>query len=232
MRHESNAFKQDILGIELRFLHNTFSELWVQTLNTIFVWDPSLLPTHIDRLSDIDAKEAEPWSRSLIEEIAQRCATKQRFAWMLFREDEGEIGMSIALREDEVEMSMGLKRPTIDLVDYFQNLLIALEGKISPMLGMLFDRNSPNAELVMQGLRGLKDVPPLLYLDAQAIEIAGGIDWLRTSPCEKIDMPGSGLLLVTRLPWGNPSPEERRNIKALKQFLGIANSNPLVLIKH
>ena len=31
---------------------------------------------------------------------------------------------------------------------------------------MAYDANSPDAEMIMQGMRGLKDIPPLLYLDA------------------------------------------------------------------
>ena len=222
----------NILGIELRFWPSGSMEVWKQTFSAVFTWNPLLHPTHVDRLSDVDAEQPEPWSDALLAEMIRRCAEGQQFSWMLFSEKNEDIGITVARRQHEVEMSMAVPRPTEDLPNYFFGLLDALKGGASIGLGMLFDRESEDAECMMQGLRGVKDISPLLYLDSRALERAGGISRLRNAPCKVIDAPSGGLLLVIRtLVWVAPSDDDKAQIRAVKEFLGISPSRPLILIE-
>ena len=233
---DSTTVEQPLLGIELRFRAGPPPQAWEGVLQATLAWAPQLQPTHVDRLSDMDALEAEPWSTGRVSELARRLANESNLAWMLFQADTEVAGITMRRKEDEVEMSIRLpwqsEKPSASsgVRDELLRLLHALESSVCPALGMAYDANSPDAEMIMQGMRGLKDIPPLLYLDAGSAACAGGIERLRRAPCETLDAPCGGILLVIRpLPWGPPSPEEQNVIIAVKNYLEITPDKPLVL---
>jgi hypothetical protein len=219
-----------VLGIELRFWPDPLpEERWAGALASVLGWEPRLQPTHVDRLTDLDAQEPEPWLDSYWKELARKCASEERFAWLLSRADAERIGMSVARRGAGVEMSLAVPRPPRDLRSYFLGLLEALKGVAPLAIAALFARDSDDEEIMSQGLRGIKDLPPWLYLDARALKRIGGITRLQDAPCEVVDASG-GLLLVSRSsPWGEPSLEEKERVKASKRYLGIRAARPLVL---
>ncbi len=228
--------EQLVLGIELRFRAGPLPQVWKGVLQAVLAWAPELQPTHVDRLSDMDALEAEPWSVGRISELANRLTNEINLAWMLFRADDEVAGVAMRRKGDEVEMSIRLPWHSKEqltssyLHDEFLRLLRALESSVCPALGMAYDAHSSDAELIMQGLRGLKDIPPLLYLDAGSAARAGGIERLRRAPCETLDAPCGGILLVIRpLPWGPPTQEEQQPINAVRVYLGVTTGKPLVL---
>jgi hypothetical protein len=184
----------------------------------------------------MDALEAEPWSTGRAPELARRLANENNLAWMLSREDDEVAGITMRRKEDEVEMSIRLpwqsQKPLTGsgVPDELLRLLHALESSVCPALGMAYDANSPDAEMIMQGIHGLKGIPPCLYLDARSAACAGGIERLRRAPCETRNAPCGGILLVIRpLPWGPPSPEEQNLIIAVRNYLGITPDKPFVL---
>jgi hypothetical protein len=223
---------RNILDIELRLRPNGSPAAWEAMLAALMDWNAQLVPTHVDRLSDLDAGEApEPWTAVLAARLAQRCAKGGHFAWELMREDDDDVGLSVSGRAHEIQLSLALADPPSDLRDYFFGLLRVLPPARQPALAMLFDRYSDDAECVMQGLRGVSIVPPMLYLDAQAIATAGGAAHLRAAPCRIADGPAGGILLVMRASiWKHPSASDRKTIVAVAQHLGITPANPLVLI--
>jgi hypothetical protein len=224
------AKKRQLLGIELRFRPYPAAQTWKQTLNALLAWEPQLRPTFVDKLSDPNAEEPEPWSEALADDLAHRCATEAFTSWLLFREDDEEIRLAVSRREVEVQFSLVAPRPAKDPVQYLFELLKGLSTGARPALGMLFDAESDDAEVIMQGLRGLRTVPPLLYVDLQASNYIGGVARLRNAPCETLDAPGGGVLLVIRRSlWRQPSPEEQARIEAVAKYLGISDANPLVL---
>ena len=159
---------RNILDIELRLRPNGSPAPWEAVLAALMDWNVQLEPTHVDRLSDLDAGEApEPWTPVLAARLAQRCAEGGHFAWELMREDDDDVGLSVSGRDHEIQLSLALADPPSDLRDYFLGLLRVFPPAMLPALAMLFDRYSDDAECVMQGLRGVSIVPPMLYLDAQ-----------------------------------------------------------------
>jgi hypothetical protein len=230
MVHEAVTAAERVLGVDLRFWPDPLAcERWESALAAVLGWEPRLQPTHVDRLSDTDAEEPEPWLDSYWEVLARKCASEERFAWLLSRVDAERIGMSVARRGAGVEMSLAVPRPPRDLRSYFLALLEALRGVAPPAIVALFARGSDDAEVMLQGLRGLKDLPPWLYLDARALLRIGGVTRLRDAPCEVVDAPG-GLLLVSRSsPWGAPSTQERERVEASKRYMGMSAAHPLVL---
>lgn len=219
-----------VLGIELRFWPDPLpTERWSAVLTSVLAWEPRLQPTHVDRLSDLEAQEPEPWLESYWEELARKCAAEERFAWLLSRADHERIAMLVACQGVGIETSLAVPQPPRDLRSYFLRLLEALKGAAPLAIAALFSRDSDDVEVMSQGLRGLKDLSPWLYLDMRAIERIGGVDWIRGASCEVIDTPG-GLLLVSRpSPWGAPSGEERKKVEEVKRYLGMSELRPLVL---
>jgi len=69
----------------------------------------------------------------------------------------------------------------------------------------------------MQGMAGLMQIPPLLYLDCEAAEVAGGAAFLRGAPCTAVDVTG-GLVLISR---PDRSSRAERNLRGRKRFKNI-----------
>jgi len=82
--------------------------------------------------------------------------------------------------------------------------------------------------VVMQGMAGLMQIPPLLYLDCEAAEVAGGAAFLRGAPCTAVDVTG-GLVLISRPDPFQPRRAELARAQAVQEYLGVSRDNPLVL---
>jgi hypothetical protein len=112
-----------VLGIDLRFWPDPLPvELWASVLISVLAWEPRLQPTHFARLSDLDAQEPEPWLDSYWEELARKCASEERFAWLLSRADQERVAMSVARRGAGVEMSLAVPSPPGDLRSYLREV--------------------------------------------------------------------------------------------------------------
>lgn len=223
------ANTQQMMGVELRFRPIPDVGIWAAVFAALWEWQPRLVPSHIDRLTDLEVEESEPWSAGQQTTLAQRLAQGRYFSWLLFRQDDEETGMQVLHRQSEVELSIRAPRPDEDVANGLLRLLTALEGVALPALAMVYAGGSQDAELTMQGLHGLQDVPPLVYLDEWAVERIGGREAIRRLPVPAQAAPG-GLLLVTRpMLWQSPTAEERARIKVIRQQLGISPEHPLVL---
>ncbi len=223
------ANTQQMMGIELRFRPIPDAGTWTAVFGALWKWEPRLVPSHIDRLTDLEVEEPEPWSAGQQTTLAQRLAQGRYFSWLLFRQDDQETGMQVLHRRTEVELSIRRPRPNEEAASSLLRLLAALEGIALPALAMVYAGGSQDAELTMQGLHGLQDVPPVFYLDEWAIERIGGREALRRLPISAQAAPGGLLWVVRPVPWQPPTAEERARIKVIRQQLGITPEHPLVL---
>ncbi len=222
----------NILGIELRFRPGASDARWLGALEALLAHEQRLRPSLVDRLSDADAQGPEPWHDALLPELARRCAGDELSSWSLLRADDPAVGVTVARWQAEVAVSIALPEPSRPVPEYVAGLIEALAGTVAPALGMAFDRATADAEFVMQGLRGLRDVPPLLYLDARSAARTGGVAHAREAPCSVIELNrgSSGLILVVRvLPWGEPAAAARADIERVRRFLGVTATTPLIL---
>ena len=222
------ANTQQMMGVELRFRPLPDAVIWTAVFTALWDWEPRLVPSHVDRLTDLEVEEPEPWSDSQQATLAQRLAQGRYFSWLLFREDDEETGMQILRRQSELELSIRAPRPDEDAAKGLLRLLALLEGTALPALVMVYAGGSKDAELAMQGLHGLQDVPPLLYLDEWAIDRVGGRVAIRRLPIPAHVAPGGLLLVVRPDPWQPSTAEERARIKVIRQQLGISPEHPLV----
>jgi len=218
---------EQILGIELRFWPEPDAGRWFAALKSVLRWEPRLRPALVDRLSDLDAAAAEPWSDALWPELADRCADERRSAWMLFSDDDDRFALTVRRLEDEVEFSITAAPTRPDPADDVLALVEELAASVPPALAMAFDRKSDDAKFILDGLRSLTDVPPLLYMDAGAVDSVGGIEHLTTAACEVRALADGGALFIRRSPWEAPSVED----DATARCLGIENGRPLVLLR-
>jgi hypothetical protein len=139
--------------------------------------------------------------------------------------------MLVAGLEAEVEFSLTILAPEVPVATYVRGLLGALQGEATPALMMAFDRQTPSAELTMQGLRGLMEVPPVLYLDDRSVELLGH-QRVATAPCAVEELPGGGLLLVAVPdPCGSDPASTAERLAAVREHLGIGLATPAVLVK-
>jgi hypothetical protein len=220
------------LAVELRFRIDASPSVWSNLLASLVSWEPRLRPTHVEKFSDLDSYGPEALKPETVAELAGRCVAEEYFIWGLTNVNERYFGMTFVRRPGEVAVSIAMPRPAIPLHTFLSTLLDALRGSVRPSLAMLFNLLSKqDAEVMSQGLSGLKDVPPILYLDDWAVVRAGGRDHLRNAPCEVLDMPGGGLLLITRPSlWDEPTAADLERKRAVQQHLGLSEDHPLVFV--
>lgn len=220
---------QQMMGVELRFWPLPDVGAWTAVLAALWAWEPRLFPSHVDPLTDLQVEQPEPWNSGQQAVLAQRLAASDTFSWLLFREDDEETGMQVVRRRHEVELSIRVPRPDDSAAESLLRLLAALAGSVLPVIGMAFAGGSDDAELTMQGLRKLQDVPPLLYLDEWALERVGGRERIDRLAVPTQAAPGGLLLVVRPDPWQSPTARERARILAIRQQLGITHAHPLTL---
>lgn len=179
------------LGVELRF-RPLDAERLRETLEALLRWEPGLAPGLVDRLSDLDAEGPEPWRDELWGLLAERCARGERVGWSLFSAD-GLAALNVGCGPEEVTMSVTVPRGDGDP----EERLRALVESAAPALGMVVERDTPDDELILQGLDGLESLPPLLYVDRDAAERFGGLEHVRSAPCPSEELGDGVLLRVT-----------------------------------
>jgi len=217
------------LGIELRFRPHSDPLVWARVVERVTAWQPLLRPAWVQQLSNPTVPEPISWSEALKAELASKCASAPGTGWTLMAET-GPVGaISFDVRRLEVFVSIAVPRPSEPLPESFFRLLHTLLDVHPPALGMLVDLNSRlDAEVVMQGLGGIAQVSPLLYLDALAVEAAGGADRLRAAPCDVINAPGGGLLLIVRPdPWAQMTADDTKRVKAVQHYLRMSPNRPV-----
>jgi hypothetical protein len=176
------------LGVELRF-RPLDAERLRKTLDALLRWEPGLAPGSVDRLSDVDAEGPEPWRDELWALLAERCASGERVGWSLFSAD-GRAAVNVGCGPKEVTMSVTVPRGSGDPEERFR----ALVESTAPALGMVVERDTPDDELILQGLDGLESLPQLLYVDRDAAERFGGLEHVRNGPSPSEGL-GEGVLL-------------------------------------
>lgn len=221
---------EKIVDIELRFRPNASAAFWEDLFEDLTAWNPQLVPDRVDRLSDLDGDEEEVWTPGHLTELAHRCAARQRFGWDLLNAAYNESGITVSGKADEVQLSLALADPSPDPVEMFRDLLTRLPAVARPALGMIFDRYSEEAECVSQGLTGLSDLPPILYLDEKCVSQLGGGPFFEKAPCKTMSASTGGILLKLRQNiWKPPTSKEKQALRAVKRYLGITAEKPLVL---
>ena len=221
--------QQQMMGVELRFWPLSDAGAWDSVLSALWAWEPRLLPSHVDPLTDLQVETPEPWNSSQQAALAQRLARGDTFSWLLFREDDEETGMQVAHRPHEVELSIRAPRPDDSAAESLLRLLAALSGSVLPVLGMAFAGGSDDAELTMQGLFKLQDVPPLFYLSEWALQRVGGRERIDRLAVPAEPAPGGVLLVVRPVPWQALTAKERTYVTAVRRGLGIFHDHPLRL---
>lgn len=225
------AAQRRILGIELRFRLSAALEVWETTLSTLFTWESRLQPTHVNRLTDLDVDEPQLWSNDLARELARRCANGQRFSWVLLREDDRGSTVMVSRWPSEVKISVGLPEPTSDSVALLLGLLNAFQNVYRPALVMLHDLGDDEGEFRREGLVGLSDLPSILYIDLDAVVLMGGKARVLAAPCETLETPDGGVLLICReMFWGPLSDADQANLAELRHYFGITPETPLQLL--
>jgi len=216
------------IGVDLRFRPNSSAAHWQHIFQAIVAWEPRLRPFEWVELSDPD-RVSHPWSEAAATDLYMRCATHTATA-RIIEADSGPTGaITVRVLKSEAAMLCALPRPAQTLDSYFLSLLDYLQGGSLPALGMMFDLEAKHdAEVIFQGLRGLEQVPPYLFLDSAAVEVLGR-EKVISAPCKVLDAPG-GILLISRPdPWARRIGDELRRARAVEQHLGISTSAPLVL---
>jgi hypothetical protein len=212
------------LCIGLRFRPQFSSEEWARTLRALVEWEPALAPTHVHRRDDPNAIPREPWSDSFWPELVRRAAGDRPFSWGLEHLDEVKTSLDVGRGLHQNDVTIALDPPDGDLGARFVELLEAIRGGAEPALGFMYECGGPDAELAMQGRQRLVDVPPLLYLDAAALQRAGGADDL---PCRRRQVGGGGAVLDVRDPWRRPTEQERECVRAVERLLGVLGGSPV-----
>jgi hypothetical protein len=93
---------------------------------------------------------------------------------------------------------------------------------------MAFDDSSTDAAFIAQGLHGIEDVPPLLFLDREALERIGRNPG--TAPCDVVDVESGSVFIVRPDPFEQPSDDDLRRVRAFKKWIGMASGAPLRLL--
>jgi hypothetical protein len=226
----STTENQHNLGIDLRFSPEANPELWRQIFDGIIEWEPRLRPSEWLEASDPE-QFRQPWSAQAATDLFQRCAQHLALARIIEAETGPTGAITVRSRKSEVAILIALPRPDEALHRYILDLLGRLATCKLPTLGMMFDLNAKHdAEVIFQGLSGLIQVPPYLFVSARAVE-AIGRERVKSVPCTVQIAPGDGLLLISRPdPWIRRIGNELRRARAVEQHLGISPKEPLVLL--
>ncbi len=219
-----------LLRVELRYRLGLPAADWRRVLDALLAWEPSLRPQRLDRLSDPASLEQEDWNDAFWAELAHRLAGDGEVSWLLSRLDDERVGMMASRTPAEVELSVGVRPDALGPRRQIESLLAVLAQVSLPALAMACAGGTPDAEVVLQGLRGLKQAPPLLYLDRRAAALAGGYDRLLAAPCEAAAVPGGVLLVVRPAFWWPPAAGDAALGDAVARYLGLTPDHPLVLL--
>jgi hypothetical protein len=189
------------LGVELRFPRCGDAQRLRPTFAALLRWDPELAPGSADRLSDLDADGPEPWRDELWTLLVERCADGGPLGWSLFSAG-GRRAVNVSCEPEGVAISITLPRPRNE-VDRFRALVLGLPAAWPVALALAFDPDSPDEELVLQGLGQLRRPAPLLYVDHRIATRIGGLEHLRDAAfaTEELDR---GVLVRTRDSVGAP----------------------------
>jgi hypothetical protein len=220
----------DSLAVELRFLPASNARTWDNVLEALITWVPALRPATVLRLADPEQRE-QPWSPLLRSAICQACAASVKNGWLLAAES-GPVGaITIDIRSKELRCSLALPRLDKSPIDAMLGLLALLHPIHRPAVAMAFDLNNRvDSELVMQGLDGLSQLPPLLFFDESSATAVGGAAYIRTAPCPVRSAP-DGLILELHPNFWEPQTEnDRIRISAVERHFGISPGTPLVLL--
>jgi hypothetical protein len=229
----SKPSSNPVLQMDLHFRHNADLSVWARLLEAIFGWDPRLRPTHVERLSDPDASgKPEPWTEERAAELARRCAGERRPAWRLFSDRQEGAALAVSREKFGVEISLIIPPPARELPSHLEeSLRISRQAGAPAGLVLLLDRGwKGRPDYLVFGTWKVEAVPPLLYLDRQAVGRAGGRARVLAAPCPVVEMEHGGLLLAVRVPpWGPPSQAHRDRTAAVERHLGVGPDHLLDL---
>jgi hypothetical protein len=216
------------LALELRFHADGSAHHCANLFNSLVAFDPRMKPTHVEKTEHFHLDEPELWTPEMAGELAAKCAGTDRFSWTVLNPG-SRCAMTFERRRGELAISEAMPQPTVALPLLMRDLSEALQGEPSLRLAMLFDLfSTEDAEVMSEGLHGLKHVPPILYLDGRAVERAGGRARLLRTPCEVEEIRDGLLLIVRSTLWDPETPEQAQQRQAVAEFLGVSQASPLV----
>lgn len=216
----------DRMRVSLDFPFDRSPERWADLLRRIEEWDQNTRAGSLNRLTDPDPPEEEPWTPARAAEAVTRLAEGRQFTWELFGADDSELGVSLRVLRDYVEVGVTVKRPD-DPSKRVAELLRVLDGELFPHLTLAWARDTEDDELLMEGLHRLANAPPLLFLAAPILDRLG-VRTALTAAAPAIEIAG-GLLLAIADPWKKDAEGKKRR-KAIARVLGITASSPLSLL--
>jgi hypothetical protein len=220
-----------ILSFQLRFRPAADAALWRRVNETILRWDDRLALRHVKQASGPDPDVDDAWSAARAEQLAALTAGPDRFMWIIFSGEGEDHGINVLGKSIEVAYSIKIPWPKDPPKDRFVALLDVLSGVRLPALAMVYDHETKDQALVMEGLKGLTRIPPLAYLDADAAQRAGGSAKLHAAPApaEVTDIAGGVLVASRKELKGETTAAERKQLAAIARHLGITEVHPLVL---
>jgi hypothetical protein len=202
-----------ILAVDMSFRSRADIPLWEAALHSLIEVDPGFDPARLER-HRLEPGEPEPWSDAFIPELARLCSTSTPTMWRVFREGDSR-SLTVSANQNEVKLTLTLPSPG-EPTARFLEVIDACPSDLRPVLATGFEPSSADdTELLLQGLDGLRQVPPLLYLDCAAVERLGRAS-LESSPCEVRRLDHGAVLLVTRAAPLEPPTEA--DIVASKQI--------------
>lgn len=146
------------LALELCFSPDLSEPAWLRLLDVIFACRPALAPHELKRLSDADAPRREPWTAAHRTELARRLATENALAWTIVC---AQASLLCVLEPRFVKLAALVKGPADDLAGELASLVEATAAIATPRIGMAYDADSDDRDLVTERL---VDVPPVLFL--------------------------------------------------------------------
>ncbi|HEY6033645.1 MAG TPA: hypothetical protein VIV58_05275 [Kofleriaceae bacterium] len=204
------------LRVSMSFPPGRSALQYERVLARLVAWRPDLAPRTLERPSDPDAPD-EPWRDARWPEVAALCAGDRLRTWNLLA-DRGAI--SCSRKPTSVEIKLVIPRPSAEPAAELARLLSMFELGDVPALVLGFDPASLDGRLLFQGLHGLEDVPPLMFVDRTIAAMLGGERRLAGGPAELRPVAG-GLLISTRPVYGGGSSDASARTRAMAKLLGL-----------
>jgi hypothetical protein len=199
-------------------------EAWLQALEAVRAWQPDLFPACVDELTG-PAEEPRPWSPGDWERLAALLGGDAEAAWEV--SGAGAGSPTVYASRGRVQCRLTVSIPRLDApLNALSELVLRVAAVLPVGLGMAFDPNGPDAELVFSGLQGLGWLAPVTYLDAVSVERLGGIDHVLGAPCPTARL-ATGVILDVR-PLEAADPEQRP--MRVSDYLGISPEAPVRLL--
>ncbi len=165
---------------------------WAEVWKALAEQSDALEPTHVVRVSEPASTAATRWTEALAEELERSLSAGQPVDWSLSpREPNASIRVRFMRRQVFVDIQLRWDVPSASAL--LRSWIAAMPVALGPAMAFAFGRMRDEHQS-QDGLDGLTDVPPVLYLDGRAVDVVGRVR-LEAAPC-RIEPLRGGLLLV------------------------------------